>query len=104
MPRRALPPLRPSRGGPALTAAIRLDLLRQALTDGQAPVRTRAAACLLLLFAQPATRIVRLAIDAITDQAVHLLLRPRDPPRPVPTPLPALPRPRTPTRRPPHPP
>jgi hypothetical protein len=89
LPRRALPPLRPSRGGPALTAAIRLDLLRRALTDSQAPVRTRAAAC-LLLFAQPVTRIVRLAIDDITDQDGQLLLRLGDPPVPVPEPFAGL--------------
>jgi integrase len=90
MPRRALPPLRPSHGGPALTAAVRLDLLRRALTDDQAPVRTRAAACLLLLFAQPVTRIVRLTIDDITDQDGQLLLRLGDPPVPVPEPFAGL--------------
>jgi len=90
MPRRALPPLRPSRGGPALTAAVRLDLLRRALTDDQAPVRTRTAACLLLLFAQPVTRIVRLTIDDITDQDGQLLLRLGDPPVPVPEPFAGL--------------
>jgi hypothetical protein len=90
MPRRALPPLRPSQGGPALTAAVRLDLLRRALTDDQAPLRTRAGACLLLLFAQPVTRIVRLTIDDITDQDGQLLLRLGDPPVPVPEPFAGL--------------
>lgn len=90
MPRRALPPLRPSQGGPALTAAVRLDLLRRALTDDQVPLRTRAGACLLLLFAQPVTRIVRLTIDDITDQDGQLLLRLGDPPVPVPEPFAGL--------------
>ncbi len=79
MPRRALPPLRPSQGGPVLSAASRLDLLSRALTDDQVPLRTRAGAC-LLLFAQPVTRIVRLTIDDIIRQDGQLLLRVGDPP------------------------
>jgi len=90
MPRRALPPLRPSHGGPVLSAAGRLDLLRRALTDDQAPLRTRAGACLLLLFAQPVTRIVRLTIDDIIRQDGQLLLRAGNPPAPVPEPFATL--------------
>lgn len=90
MPRRALPPLRPPHAGLALSAAIRLNLLRRALTDDQVPVRTRTAACLLLLFAQPVSRIVRLTIDDITRRDGQLLLRLGDPPTPVPEPFAGL--------------
>jgi hypothetical protein len=90
MPRRTLPPLRPSRGGPVLSASGRLDLLRRALTDDQVPPRTRAGACLLLLFAQPVTRIVRLTIDDLITQDGQLLLRVGDPPAPVPEPFATL--------------
>ena len=90
MPRRALPPLRPSHGGPAFSAARRLDLLHRALTEEKVPLRTRAAACLLLLFAQPVTRIIRLTIDDITRCDRQLLLRIGDPPVPVPEPFATL--------------
>ena len=88
--RLALPPLRPARSAPVLTAQARMDLLRWALTDDQAPVRTRAAACLLLLFAQPVSRIVRLTTDDLIRQDGHLLLRLGEPPVPVPEPFAAL--------------
>jgi hypothetical protein len=90
LPRLALPPVRTAPGGTTLTAQARLDLLRRALTDDQAPVRTRAAACLLLLFAQPVSRIVRLTIDDITQDRAQVLLRLGDPPVPVPEPFAAL--------------
>jgi integrase len=88
--RLALPPLQPARSAPALTAQARLDLLSRALTDDQAPVRTRAAACLLLLFAQPISRIVRLTTDDLIRQDGQLLLRLGEPPAPVPEPFAAL--------------
>lgn len=90
MPRRVLPPLRPSHGGPVLTAAVRQDLLRRALTDDQVLPRTRAAACLLLTFAQPVSRIVRLTIDDLTRHDGQLFLRLGDPPAPVPEPIASL--------------
>jgi integrase len=88
--RLALPPLQPARSAPVLTAQARLDLLSRALTDDQAPVRTRAAACLLLLFAQPISRIVRLTTDDLIRQDGQLLLRLGEPPAPVPEPFAAL--------------
>jgi len=90
LPRLALPPLRAAHGGTAITAQARLDLLRRALTDDQAPVRTRAAACLLLMFAQPVSRIVRLTIDDIIRDGEQVLIRLGDPPAPVPEPFAAL--------------
>jgi integrase len=65
LPRLALPRLLISQATP-ITQHRRLELLGQLLTDDHSPLRSRVAACLLLLFAQPATRIVRLTIDDIT--------------------------------------
>ena len=48
--------------GEALTHTQRLDLLRRLVTDhdhdGDGPLRMRVAACVLLLYAQPVTRIM----------------------------------------------
>ncbi len=69
----------------------RLALVRHALTDGTGPVRTRAAGLLVLLFAQPASRITRLTTDDITaDGTGTTFLRLGDPPVCVPEPFAAL--------------
>lgn len=71
-------------------SARRLDLLRQVLTDEAAPLRSRVAAGLLLLYAQPLSRIVRLTLDDIVQDEDQVLIRLGDPPSPVPQPLAAL--------------
>ena len=58
--------------GEALTHTDRLDLLRGLVNDddhpdGDGSLRTRVAACVLLLYAQPVTRIVTLTVDDIVD-------------------------------------
>jgi hypothetical protein len=69
----------------------RLALIRHALTDHAGPVRTRAAGMLVLLFAQPASRITRLTMDDITaDGTGTTFLRLGDPPVCVPEPFAAL--------------
>jgi DNA-binding Xre family transcriptional regulator len=45
----------------------RLTLLNRFLTDQRIPLRTRVASCLLLLYAQPVTRLVRLTIHDVID-------------------------------------
>jgi hypothetical protein len=52
LPRRRLPPLPVRRAAP-ITQHRRLELLGQLLTDQDRPLRSRVAACLMLLFAQP---------------------------------------------------
>jgi hypothetical protein len=47
--------------GQVITQQRRLDLLRRFATDEAIPVRPRAAACLMLLYAQPLSRILRLS-------------------------------------------
>jgi len=90
LPRLELPPLPVRRAAP-LTQHRRLELLGQLLTDEDRPLRSRVAACLMLLFAQPATRIVRLTIDDITRAADgQVFIRFGEPPTPVPEPFATL--------------
>ncbi len=85
-----LPRLPITRAAP-ITQHRRLELLGQVLTDDHGPLRSRVAACLMLLFAQPATRIVRLTIDNITRTAAGgVVIRFGEPPTPVPEPFATL--------------
>src|SRR5487761_1492397 len=91
LPMLTLPPVKAPPGGTPITQQRRLDLLRRALTSDQAPLRTRVAACLALLFAQPPGRIVRLTIgDIIRGEDGQGRLRLGDPPAPVPEPFAAM--------------
>ena len=89
LPRRHLPRLQIARAEP-LTQRARLDLVKAVLTSETGAVATRAAACLILLYAQPASRIVRLTVDDITRDSDQVLLRLGDPPVPVPEPFASL--------------
>jgi hypothetical protein len=90
LPTLELPRLPITRAAP-ITQHRRLELLGQVLTDDHRPLRSRVAACLMLLFAQPATRIARLTVDDITrtdDGGVFIRLG--QPPTPVPEPFATL--------------
>jgi hypothetical protein len=63
-PGRACPGLLVPSAAP-ITQARRLVLLRRILTDERPALRSRVAACLVLLYAQPIKRIVRLSVDNI---------------------------------------
>jgi hypothetical protein len=90
LPRLQLPRLPITRAAP-LTQHRRLELLGHLLTDDHRPLRSRVAACLMLLFAQPATRIVRLTIDDITrTTGGGVSIRFGEPPTPVPEPFATL--------------
>ncbi|MFQ6331396.1 hypothetical protein ACLMAL_35420 [Nocardia sp. CWNU-33] len=85
-PKLTLPALGTSAGQP-ITQSRRLALLRRVLTDDRPPIRSRVAAALMLLYGQPATRLVRLTVaDVITDSD-QVLIRLGTPPSPVPEPL-----------------
>jgi hypothetical protein len=73
--------------GQAITQKRRLDLLRRFATDPAIPIRPRAAACIMLLYAQPLTRILRLAAVDLTRDDGQTWLRLGDPPSPVPAPF-----------------
>ncbi len=89
LPRLDLPRLQIVRAKP-LTQRRRLDLVKSVLTSETGSPPTRAAACLMLLYAQPASRIVRLTIDDLTRDGDQVLLQIGDPPVPVPEPFAAL--------------
>jgi hypothetical protein len=88
--RRICPPLRvpvPPHGQPnALPHHQRIALIRRLFTDEALPTGDRVAGLLVLLYAQPATRISRLLVDAvtITDQQVLLKIAAEELPLPEP--------------------
>ncbi|ROP37292.1 hypothetical protein [Saccharothrix texasensis] len=86
MPKLALPILH-VRAGQPISQTRRLALLRRLLTDDQLPARPRVAACLMLLYAQPASRIVRLTTDDVLCDGDQVLVRLGEPPSPVPEPV-----------------
>jgi integrase len=68
----------------------RLDLLQRMITDEKADLLTRVAAILMLLYAQPLTRILGLTIDDIRCDDGEVTIRLGDPPAPVPGPFAGL--------------
>jgi hypothetical protein len=64
----------------------RIDLLGRLLADPELPLRARVAGIIVLLYAQPVTRIVRLTVDDVIRDEDQVLLRLGEPPSPVPGP------------------
>ena len=64
----------------------RVELLGRLLTDHDLPLRTRVAATIVLLHAQPLSRVVRLTVDDVVHNGDQVLLRLGEPPSPVPSP------------------
>ena len=89
MARLDLPVIKPGKGN-QISQHRRLELLRRAVTDDHPPLRTRVAACLMLLYAQPVSRLRRLTIDDVIRQDGEVLIRLGDPPAPVPEPFAAM--------------
>lgn len=54
------------------------------LTRGDLPLRPRVAAIIVLLYAQPLSRVARLTIDDVIHDGDQVLLRLGDPPSPPP--------------------
>jgi hypothetical protein len=65
----------------------RVSQLGRILTAGDLPLRSRVAGAIVLLYAQPLSRIVRLTLDDVIRDGDEVLLRLGDPPRPVPGPV-----------------
>ncbi len=61
--------------------------LGRILTGHALPLRTRVAAAIVLLYAQPVSRIVRLTLDDVIRDGGEVLLRLGEPPSPVPGPV-----------------
>jgi hypothetical protein len=85
-PKLGLPSRSTSKPAP-ITQHRRLALIRRLLSDDRTPMRERVAGLLLLLYAQPVSRIVRLTVDDVCDVDGQVLLRLGDPPVPVPAPF-----------------
>jgi hypothetical protein len=68
----------------------RLTLLRQTLSREDIPLQDRVAAALVLLYAQPITRITRLTTDDVLQDDGEVVIRLGDPPSPVPEPFAGL--------------
>jgi hypothetical protein len=83
-------PATPQTTGQPISQDQRLTLLRGVLTGNDLPLRTRVAACLVLLYAQPVSRLIRLTIDDVLHDGDQTLLRLGDPPSPVPQPVATL--------------
>ncbi|WP_406529674.1 hypothetical protein [Streptomyces sp. I8-5] len=81
-----LPPVHIRRATP-MPQPERLELIGHLLTDPDLPLRTRVAGVIVLLYAQPLSRVVRLTLDDIGHSNDQTLLRLGEPPSPVPEPL-----------------
>jgi integrase len=74
----------------ALSEDERLDALGRLLTDTEIPIRLRVAGAIVLLYAQPLSRIVRLSVDDVIREGDTVLLQLGKPASPVPAPVAAL--------------
>jgi integrase len=73
-----------------ITQNDRLALIRRLAEDDALGLRDRVVALLILLYAQPVTKIIRLTTSDITHHDGTLLIRLGDPPAPVPQPFATL--------------
>jgi hypothetical protein len=90
MPRLDVPARRHAERAP-ISRHRRLALIHRFLTDKRIELRTRVAGCLLLLYAQPVSRLARLTLDdIITGDDGQVFIRLGDPPTPVPEPFAAM--------------
>lgn len=91
MPRLTLPPAIITQDSEPLHQHRRLAILRRVLNDVSLPLRARVAGALVLLYAQPVSRIVRLTIDDVIDDVIDdetvVTVRLGDPPSPLPEPV-----------------
>ncbi|GLV77200.1 hypothetical protein ACH4VS_28510 [Streptomyces hygroscopicus] len=69
----SIPAMKVSRRA-ALSEDERLDALGRLLTDAEIPMRLRAAGVIVLLYAQPLSRIVRLTVDDVIRDGDTVLL------------------------------
>lgn len=85
----SIPAMKVSRRA-ALSEDERLDALGRLLTDTEIPVRLRVAGVIVLLYAQPVSRIVRLSVEDVIHDGDTVLLRLGEPASPVPAPVATL--------------
>lgn len=87
MPHLVLPPQTLYTHHPSLTEHGRWAMLRRILQDTTPPPHSRVAAALVLLYAQPVTRLTRLTLDDITTDQKTTYIRLGEPPCPLPEPI-----------------
>lgn len=80
-------PNRPTTNSHPMDQHQRITALQRVLADDSTALRVRVAACLVLLFAQPVSRIVRMTTDDVLRDGRHVALRLGDPPTPAPEPV-----------------
>jgi integrase len=81
---------RPAQPRPPASPQQRLDLIRRLADDSQLDLRDRVVALLILLYAQPVTKIARLTINDVIRDGSSLTIRLGNPPAPVPEPFASL--------------
>jgi len=86
MPRLQLPPILVSVPAP-IAARERLELIRRIHAGEEMDLTERVAALLVLLYAQPLSKVTRLTIDDIIINDEQMFIRLGDPPAPVPQPF-----------------
>ena len=89
LPRLAVPH-QDTRNPAPISQRQRLDLLQRLLDGEEADLLTRVAAILMLLYAQPLTRILRLTLDDVLHDDGEVTIQLGDPPAPVPRPFASL--------------
>ena len=91
LPHLKLPPQRKNPKGDPHPEQHRLHLINRAATDEQLPARLRVAAALILLYAQPVSRLIQLTIDDIHHHDDgDVTIRLGDPPVSLPPPFAGL--------------
>jgi len=85
-PRLTIPVIRTQNPAP-IGQHRRLALIRRMLTDDTVAPLDRVAALLVLLYAQPVSRLTRLTVDDVIVEGDQVLLGLSDPPSPVPEPF-----------------
>jgi hypothetical protein len=89
LPRLAVPH-QDTRNPAPISQKQRLDLLNRLLAGEEPELLTRVAAILMLLYAQPLTRVLSLTLDDVLRQDGQVAVRLGDPPAPVPEPFASL--------------
>ncbi|GGJ71893.1 hypothetical protein GCM10010121_098110 [Streptomyces brasiliensis] len=89
MPRLKIPVIRTENPAP-ISQHGRITLIRRVLTSDDLPQAERVAAALVLLYAQPIRRLVRLTVHDVLADGPQAFLRLGDPPTPVPGPFAGL--------------
>ena len=84
-----LPPVAARHAAP-ISGDERIRHLGRILSGQDLPLQARAAAAIVLLYAQPLSRVVRLTLDDVVRDGGQALLRLGEPPAPVPGPAAAI--------------